>query len=180
LAAPRIVARTARQLLREFVTGDAAALFALNADPDVMRYIGESSFDSVDEARRFLANYDPYRTEGMGRWAAVDSSTAEFLGWCGLRRLDDGDVDLGYRYRRAVWGRGLATEAAHACLDLAFDSLGLSSVVACARADNAASIRIMQKLDFRFERSLVLGGQPSVLYRLLAEEHDIAAKLVTG
>jgi len=161
------VARTARQVLREFVPDDAADMFALNADPLVMQHIGPPPFGSIEETRAFLEGYHPYRTEGVGRWVAADASTGDFLGWCGLQRLDEGDVDLGYRYRRAVWGQGLATEASRACLRIAFDVLGLGSVVARARAENLASIRVMQKLGFRFERALDLGGRPAVQYRLL-------------
>jgi RimJ/RimL family protein N-acetyltransferase len=163
-----IVARTARQILREITPDDAAATFALNADPEVLRYTGDPPFASVEAARRFLEGYDVYRREGMGRWAAIDVTTGELLGWCGLRRQADGAVDLGYRYRRAVWGRGLATEAGAACLALAFGPLGLDSVIARAHPDNAASIRVMVKLGFTFEGPSTFDGQPAVLYRIRA------------
>lgn len=54
-------------------------------------------------------------------------------------------------YKRAAWGRGLATKASHACLAIAFGSLGLESGVARADSANAASIRVMQKVGMRHE-----------------------------
>ena len=163
--------RTERQLLRELTPDDAAAMFELNLDPDVMRHIGPSPFETVGDARRFLEAYDGYARDGMGRWAAVDAATDEFLGWCGLLRLDAGEVDLGYRYRRAVWGRGLATEAANACVAYAFQELRVATLVAQARTANVASIRVMQKLGLRFRRSFDLDGVPAVTYALAREDH---------
>jgi RimJ/RimL family protein N-acetyltransferase len=55
-------------------------------------------------------------------------------------------------------------------LDLAFTTLNLPSVIARAHADNASSIRVMQKLGLRFERTLDLFGTPSVLYRIRSHE----------
>jgi [ribosomal protein S5]-alanine N-acetyltransferase len=168
--APGIVARTVRQILRETVPDDAPAMFALNADPEVRRYTGDAPFASVEEARSFLAAYDAYAREGMGRWAAVEVATGEVLGWCGLRRQRDGDVDLGYRYKRGVWGQGLATEASAACLDLAFGALALNTVVARTHPENARSIRVLEKLGFRLEGPSSFDGLPAVLYRLRAIE----------
>jgi len=165
-----MVARTTRQILRETTPDDAEAMFALNADPEVLRHTGDAPFASVEAARAFLANYDVYAREGMGRWAALDAATGEVLGWCGLRRQPEDEVDLGYRYRRAVWGRGLATEAGAACLDLAFGPLALGSVIARAHPDNAASIRVMVKLGMRFEALTTFQGTPAVQYRIRAEE----------
>ena len=144
-----IVARTARQILRKFALSDAL---------------------------EFLKGYDPYRTEGMGRWTAVDATTNEYLGWCGLRVQPSGDVDLGYRDKRAAWGRGLATEASHACLAIAFGPLGLESVIAHAYPENAASIRVMQKLGMRYEGPSKFAGHAAVLYRIRAADYVGAPK----
>ena len=172
-----IVARTARQILRKFALSDAPDIFALNADREVTRYLGDDeAFASVEVALEFLKGYDPYRTEGMGRWAAVDATTNEYLGWCGLRVQPDGDVDLGYRYKRAAWGRGLATEASHACLAIAFGPLGLASVVARAPPENAASIRVMQKVGMRYDGPSEFAGHPAVLYRIRAADYAGAQK----
>src|SRR5689334_11694423 len=113
-----IILRTARQTLRHLVPEDAAMMFALHGDPAVMRYLPDGPFESIEAARRFLEGYQAvYRDDGFARWAVVEDATGETVGWCGLRRLEDGDVDVGYRYLPSAWGRGLATEAARACLE---------------------------------------------------------------
>ncbi|MGD0676894.1 MAG: GNAT family N-acetyltransferase [Polyangiaceae bacterium] len=167
-----LVIRTARQILREQGPCDANDIFVLNADDEVTRYTGGDSFESVEQARRFLESYQHvHRREGMARWTALDSRTGEFLGWCGLRRQSDGDVDLGYRYRQSLWGRGLATEAGQACLRIAFERLRLSSVIARAHPENVASLRVMQKLGFQFEASSSCEGLPALVYRLRADAY---------
>jgi hypothetical protein len=94
---------TARQTLRPMLPGDAEAMFAMHADPEVMRYVPDSGFASVDEARAFLVGYeDVYRIEGFARWAAIETATSTWLGWCGLRRQSDGQVDVGYRYAKGA------------------------------------------------------------------------------
>jgi RimJ/RimL family protein N-acetyltransferase len=167
----RIVARTARQILRETTVAHAEGLFALNADPEVLRYLPPESFASIEAAREFAAGYARvYREEGFARWMCEDASTGAFLGWCGLRRQADGEVDLGYRYLRACWGRGLATEASRACLDLAFGPYAMASVIARAHPENTRSIRVMQKLGFAYETTKTFEEHEGVVYRLRAED----------
>ncbi len=147
------VLETARQRLRPTTRDDAEALYLLNADDEVRRFTHDEAFASLEEARAFATAYERvYVDEGFARWGAFDRFTNEFLGWCGLRRQPSGDVDLGYRYRRAVWGHGLATEAARACIDYAFTVLALPRIVASADRENFASIRVLEKLGFTFER----------------------------
>jgi RimJ/RimL family protein N-acetyltransferase len=73
---------TERLQLREFLVSDAADFYALNADPEVIRYTGDSDFESVAAAAEFLRTYNPYRTEGMGRWGA--SASRMGLIWVGV------------------------------------------------------------------------------------------------
>ncbi|MEO6576913.1 MAG: GNAT family N-acetyltransferase [Polyangiaceae bacterium] len=171
-----IVARTARQILRHFELGDAPGIFALNGDPEVVRYTGDGPFASVEAALAFLEAYDPYSKEGMGRWACIDAATNEYLGWCGLRVQPDGEIDLGYRYKRSAWGKGLCTEAAHATLAVGFGQLGLKTIVARAANENAASIAVMRKVGMRYEGPSMCAEHPGVLYRLDASDYAGAPK----
>lgn len=69
------IRHTARLTLRHFHTQDAAALFRLNSDPEVMRYTGDRPFVDPSAARHFIAHYDHYERNGFGRWAVLDRST---------------------------------------------------------------------------------------------------------
>jgi RimJ/RimL family protein N-acetyltransferase len=159
--------RTARLTLRPLAPGDAELMFALNGDPEVMRYLPDGAFASVDAARSFLEGYqDVYRTDGFARWAAVEEATGACIGWCGLRRLASGEVDVGYRLVRAAWGRGLATEGARASLDYGFSVLRLERIVARAETANGASVRVLEKIGLRFEGTEEDGAKPLARYGL--------------
>jgi RimJ/RimL family protein N-acetyltransferase len=106
---------------------------------------------------RILRDYERYA--GLGRWAATEAATGAFVGWFGLEprvrgdRPDPYDVELGYRLRRAVWGRGYATEGSRALIDKAFAELGVRRVYAETMAVNAASRRVMEKAGLRYRRT---------------------------
>jgi RimJ/RimL family protein N-acetyltransferase len=146
---------------------DAQGMFDLNGDPEVLRYTFDDPFASLDAARAFLEDYQHvYDREGFARFGAIDLATGTFVGWCGLRRQPDGEVDLGYRYKRAAWGRGYATEASRAMLRFGFEDAGLRRIIARANVDNAASIRVMQKIGMRFEANDTFADRPAVRYAI--------------
>jgi RimJ/RimL family protein N-acetyltransferase len=166
-----VALRTARQTLRLLVPDDAPTMFALDADPEVMRYLPASPHATVEDVRQSLVAYqDVYRADGFARWAAIEDATGEMIGWCGLRRQPDGEVDLGYRYRRSAWGRGLASEAARACVDYGFRVLDLPRIVAHVEAANPASIRVLEKLGLRFVRNELAEGRELSLFALSRAE----------
>ena len=166
---PRVIARTARQLLREITVADAPFMVEMNEDPVVKQFTGDDPFVSLEAAQKYFAEYDPYTTEGVGRWASIDLTSGEFLGWCGLRRVG-GELDLGYRYMARARGKGLATEASRPCLAFAFETLGEASVVARVFPGNAASMRVMDKLGMRYECNVMSGTHDVLQYRILADE----------
>lgn len=74
------ILETPRLFLRRFEKSDAENLFLLNLDPEVIQYTGDSSFENIPDAQRFLANYDHYEKHDFGRWAVIEKSSDEFLG----------------------------------------------------------------------------------------------------
>jgi len=143
---------TERLKLRRFTPADADHLFTLDSDPEVMRYLngGTPTPRAVIEDQvlpRIIR--DRPEPSGAGFWAAVEKSTGEFIGWFSLRPLPGSsppDAELGYRIRRASWGRGYATEGATALIRVAFSTAGLERVHATTYEDNLASRRVMEKL----------------------------------
>lgn len=126
-------------------------MWALNSDPQVLRYTGDAPFTDLSDAERIVAFVQAqYREYGMGRWVVERRDNGEVLGWCGLKRLPETmEVDLGYRFFRRHWGQGYATEAGAACLQYGFDSLGLERIVGRVMPDNTASVRVLEKLGMR-------------------------------
>ena len=152
------VLTTRRLLLRTWNPEDAAFFYALSQDPEVMRYAGEDPFGSLAQALAFVQSYDQFERNGFGRWLVEDRLTGESLGWCGLKLetngngpedLKDGFIDLGYRFARKHWSRGLATEAGWACLCLGFQRLGMQRIIGRAVPENTASVRVLEKLGMQ-------------------------------
>lgn len=154
--------RTARLALRRFTTSDVDLLVELDSDPEVMRFItgGVPTPRAIverDVLPGVLRDYE--RLGGLGWWAAelLGERDGEFVGWLGLRppgpdRLDE--PELGYRLRRAAWGRGLASEGARALVDRAFRDLGARRVFAQTMAVNTASRRVMERAGLTYLRTL--------------------------
>ncbi|MGC4895005.1 GNAT family N-acetyltransferase [Micromonospora sp. DT31] len=145
---------TARLSLRRFTVDDVDRLVELDADPEVMRFLTNGVPTPRATIRdevlpRLLADYD--RHPGLGRWAACDRFTGEFLGWLGLDPSDGGaEAELGYRLRRAAWGHGLATEGARALVRHAFDTVGVRRVWAQTMTVNDRSRAVMARAGLHY------------------------------
>lgn len=155
----QVYLETERLLLRQFTPADVDNLVELDSDPAVMRYLNGGTPTPRDVIERdilprFLRSYA--RGDGFGRWAAIEKATGAFLGWFSFQPHDDAhpdDVELGYRLRKAAWGRGYATEGARALIRKGFTELGVRRVYATTYQDNLASRRVMEKAGLTFVRA---------------------------
>jgi len=165
-----VFVETARLRFRRLTPDDAANLFELDADPEVMRYLtgGAGTPLELIESKVLPAMLHAYDSHGgLGWWAAEAAVSGEFLGWFGLHPPDDAapsDLELGYRLRRAAWGKGLATEGSRALLDRAFRDFGAARVFARTYEANIASRRVMEKLGMRFVRAFHVVSPESGTY----------------
>ncbi|HEX8178499.1 MAG TPA: GNAT family N-acetyltransferase [Pyrinomonadaceae bacterium] len=147
---------TSRLHLRLFTPDDLDDLARLFGDSDVMRYLGVEGGKTLTraEAQTALGNFAAgWQKHGYGRWAAVLKATRQFVGMCGLRRLED-TPELLYVLSKDYWGQGLAGEAAQACLRFAFEELQLERVVAVTRPDNVRSQQVLTKVGMRYVREV--------------------------
>jgi RimJ/RimL family protein N-acetyltransferase len=141
------ILETDRLILREFEVSDAEKLWELNSDLEVIQYTGDPPFESVEHAREFLFGYGDYEKNGFGRWAVMEKTSNEFIGWCGLKLNEEGLIDIGFRFFKKVWNRGYATESAKACLEYGFNILNLDEIIGRAARENRSSIRVLEKLN---------------------------------
>jgi RimJ/RimL family protein N-acetyltransferase len=160
-AAPGTVLETVRLVLREFSAADLDHLTNLDADPEVLRYLsshGPPSRATV-KAEILPRLIDEYALHpGFGRWAVQEKVSGAFVGWASLdlRREAPRAAELGYRLRRAAWGRGYATEVSRALIQRAFAHLDVDRVFATTMAVNMRSRRVLEKAGLRHVRTFHL------------------------
>jgi RimJ/RimL family protein N-acetyltransferase len=148
-----ITLETDRLLLRsEWRDDDLDALAAMNADPEVMRYILDGAVRDREQSARALekATRD-WAARGYGLFAVEVRETGTLAGWAGLALPEFlpevmPAVEIGWRLARGSWGNGYATEAAAAALRFGFDDLGLDRVISIRHPENVRSARVMEKL----------------------------------
>jgi RimJ/RimL family protein N-acetyltransferase len=148
-----------------------ALLLAMHQDPATMATLGgvRSEEQTRDYMQRFLEHW---QENGFGMWVLYDRDQ-QFVGRAALRRMQlDGqmEVEVGCALLAPFWNKGLASEIVRTLVELAFVRLGLPNVLGFALPSNVASIRILQKLGFRYEKDVVHAERRHVLYRLTREE----------
>jgi len=162
---------TPRLILRDLEEHDADGIFALDSDPEVLRYIGTPVMTDLSEAAKVIAMIRrQYQENGIGRWAVELRETGKFVGWCGLKLEKDVRpftyYDIGYRMVRKHWGQGYATEAATACLQHGFEVLNYPEICAAVEAEHHASNRILQKIGLKQGEPFVYDGKVCNWYSL--------------
>lgn len=169
----KIFAETERLILRELIPGDAPGIFALDSDAEVQRYVGNKPLTHIDQATAVIDFIrKQYEEHGIGRWAMIDKSTQEFLGWTGLKLIrteinhHQHFYDMGYRLIRKHWGKGYATESALASVRYGFDVLQLSEIFAMADSGNLASQHVLEKAGMTYVNDFMYEGDPHRWYEI--------------
>nr|WP_314443901.1 GNAT family N-acetyltransferase [uncultured Sphingomonas sp.] len=151
----QVVAQTHRLRLRTWDDQRWADFVRATNTPAVMRWLGgTSSPEQMAGARVRLDSYQ--RDHGFTFWAVERQVDDAILGFCGLKRANapgaeplHGEVEVGWRLREDVWGKGFAKEAAIASLDLAFGRFGAKRVIAFTATGNLPSQGLMTRLGMR-------------------------------
>jgi ribosomal-protein-alanine N-acetyltransferase len=146
--------------MRQLTLDDADFIFSLVNDASFIRYIGDKGVRTLDDARKYLSEgpIASYARHGFGLWLVLRKADGAPIGMCGLLKRDTlDDVDVGYALLPAYWSHGYAAEAASASVEYG-RRLGLRRIVAITQADNAASIKVLEKLGLRFERAMRLNS----------------------
>ena len=145
---------TPRLLLRPWQDSDLAPFAAMNADPEVRRYFPSTQTRAESDAS--VGRYRKHFTEhGFTFFAAELLGTAAFVGFVGLvkpgtgKPFPENSLEAGWRLAKAHWGKGLATEAARACIAYGFGELGAAHIGAITTVANAPSINVMRKVGMR-------------------------------
>lgn len=162
---------TERLSLRPVAQSDADALCAMDADPEVRRWLDLPEATPLDKVHTWLQSLDNLRERGPGMdfWAIEEKASASFLGWVHLKPfsisrvarlhpelvIGDDEWDIGWRLQRQFWGQGFATEAAQALTQKALTDWGAPRVVAVALMGNTPSFRVMEKCGLTLEQDFI-------------------------
>lgn len=161
----KIFVETDRLVLRELLDTDIEGMFALDSDAEVHKYLGNNPIKTMDEAQKNIdyirMQYEKY---GIGRWAAIEKSSGDFIGWTGLKMNFENEmnehtdfIDVGYRFIKKYWGKGYATESGKASVQYGFDRMGYKTIYGMAELENTASRNALLKIglthinDFIYE-----------------------------
>ena len=152
----------------------------ISGDARVMEFFPATLTE--EQTKGFIGrNHQQMEKYGHCYFATELRDSGRMIGFIGLAYQDyDAHftpcVDIGWRLHPDVWGQGLATEGAQACMDFALHELKLPEVVAVAVSQNTASIRVMEKIGMTYDSSFdhpELAQRPDlktcVLYRMKGE-----------
>jgi RimJ/RimL family protein N-acetyltransferase len=161
---------TERMILERLRLEHAPDLSRLLRDPRVAVTLSPTGAPpSESEVAALLrAKVDHWDRHGFGMWLLRDRATGEMVGRGGLQYTYTAglhDVEAAWAVVPERWGQGLATELAHACVEVGFEQLSFREIVAFTLPDNVASRRVMEKSGFTYERDIIHAGLPHVLYR---------------
>ena len=153
------VHETERLSLRKFTVEDAEFILTLLNEPGFLRYIGDKKVRNLEDARKYIsdgpvASYERY---GFGLLLVEIKESHTPIGMCGLLKRDElPDPDIGFALLADFCGKGFAFEAAKAVLQDARDRLNIQRILAITTLDNEASIDLLQRLGFTFEKVVQL------------------------
>lgn len=147
-----MVLETERLTLRTFRRDDLPRYAAMNADAEVVRYLGGPLTREASDEIAEWANH-LHATEGVGFMAVERRADGAFLGACGLHHLESfpDDLEIAWRLAREHWGHGYATEAASAWVGHGFSTLDLARVISICDPPNTRSVAVMRRLGMTLE-----------------------------
>ena len=172
---------TERLILRDVRDEDLEGMFELDSNPIVHTYLGKNPIKTkaqAQEAIQFIK--DQYEERGIGRFAAVEKSSGNFIGWSGLK-FNTGEkevlgdkkdfYDIGYRFIPRYWGKGYASESSFATLDFGFTELNIETMCGAAEIENIASNKVLQKIGLKFIEDFIYEGEKINWYELKKEDY---------
>lgn len=149
------VLETERLSLRKFNVDDAQFILTLLNEPSFIRYIGDKQVRNLEDAEAYILNgpVASYERNAFGLYLVQLRESYTPVGMCGfLKRAELPDPDIGFAFLPEFWRKGFAFEAAAALLQDARARLKLQRILAITSLDNEASIKLLERLGFRFER----------------------------
>ncbi len=160
-----MVITTPRLILRPASHSDFDATYQLLSDPEVMRFSLNGPY-SDQQITDFINHCIQQQKNNLpGLLAVINRTNGLLIGYCGFyaQKINGiHEMELGYRFSKRYWGQGLATEAAMAMKNYAFEEMGLTRLISIIEKENISSIRVAQKTGFTLEKKMIYNGKTHV------------------
>ncbi|WP_298155303.1 GNAT family N-acetyltransferase [Flavobacterium sp.] len=147
---------TERLILREVLSTDVDKFFELDSNPNVHKYVGNKPVKDKKEVEKIIQNLQQqYAENGIARWAVIDKTNNELIGWSGIKLIREpmnnhhNFYELGYRFIERFWGKGFATETTIALVDYAFENLNTENIYAICDIENIGSKNVLEKTGLK-------------------------------
>ena len=165
-----MITQTERLIIRPFTEQDCEALYLMNSNPAMLKYIPTAAFTAREQAVELFHKVIQvdYQQPGFGRWAVEHKADKRVIGFCGPKFIPEfSEVELGYRYFPEYWGTGIGTEAAFAAL-AEFKRFGIDQTIALILAGNLGSEGVAKRVGMHWrEQNEFMGHQVNIYAKVL-------------
>lgn len=166
-----MITQTERLIIRPFTAQDIDALYLMNSNPAMLKYIPTAPLTDREQAVEVYHNViqADYQRHGFGRWAVEHKADKKVIGFCGPKFiLEFNEVELGYRYFPEYWGMGIGSEAAQAALK-AFPQFGIDETIALILEGNLGSEGVAKRVGMHWrEQNEFMGHRVNIYAKVLA------------
>lgn len=153
-----LILETERLSLRPLELSDAEAMFAMDANPNVHKYLWQKPALHIEESIKVIEYVQrQYQENKIGRYATILKETGDFIGWTGIKFVNDhvenGNTnfyDYGYRLNEKFWNKGYATEVTKFWLNYGFTQMNIDNINAYTHAENGASNKVLGRCGMTF------------------------------
>ncbi len=165
---------TKRLHLRHFLKEDIETYSEMMGDDEIARWFPKGIGYTHEEAQTSLDNIlSHWKKYGFGLWAITRKEGSCLIGRCGLNYIPEtSEVEIDFVLASRYWKKGYATEAANASLYYAFKILALDRIIALAKPENSASLRVIQKIGMHYIRNAEYWNIICAKYELLRTEYN--------
>ena len=165
---------TKRLRLRHFRKGDIETYTEMMGDDKIARWFPKGVGYTHEEAQKSFDNIlSHWNKHGFGLWAITRRENSCLIGRCGLNYIPEtSEVEIDFVLESRYWKKGYATEAAKASLYYAFRILALDRIIALAKPENSASLRVFKKIGMHYIRNAEYWNIICDKYEILREEHN--------
>ncbi|WP_239616817.1 GNAT family N-acetyltransferase [Cohnella mopanensis] len=156
-----------RLIFRKYHSDDLDQLLTMASDPDVMRYIGQGTTWTKEQAKESLDKFVNWYQSGLGLYIALDKRSNKMVGHSGLvpQTIEgNNEIEVGYWVVKDYWGQGYGLEQAKVWKQFGLSSLNKKRLVSIIQHGNIGSMKVAEKNGMSYEKDIVFNGKEVALY----------------